>query len=105
MNDKFNLYAARRVFASNKRIKGESNRRLLRTTITNETYDALERAVPTGPGQYASPVVEVGIRMILAAVGEIPTRDVARELFQICNENEVVRQNLVEFFLDLDTIN
>jgi len=80
----FNLFILRRLFNLEnigRGTVGERSRFEMHPTITWATYYALTRAVPTGRGQYGSPVLELGLRLLLAlSTGSIKLPTIAEEL-------------------------
>jgi hypothetical protein len=79
----FNLYVLRRL--NNKAEGGRGaagvvHRERLHTTITPLTMYALGQAVPMKKGGYGAPVVELGIRFLMAMVGLIDVNKVGEEL-------------------------
>lgn len=81
-NSSFNLWGLKRLYKVNNKgngIPGEKRRVHFHTSITPLTYQVLGDSIQLGKGSYASPLVELSIRIVLAMVGRIPILTVAQE--------------------------
>jgi len=58
----------RRIYGRSK--KGESNRRVIKITITPETMNLIEDHVEIGKGKYGSSLFELSARLMLALIGD-----------------------------------
>ncbi len=79
----FNLYVLRRLNNKDEGGRGATGvvrRERLHTTITPLTMYALSLAVPMKKGGYGAPVVELGIRFLMAMVGLMDVNKVGEEL-------------------------
>ena len=67
MQPHFDTHHLRRIFneGTGRGRTGESNRLRKNITITPDTWERFSDVVRTGPGQYGSPVIELGILVIL----------------------------------------
>lgn len=82
--DAFNRIALRRLYNKGNVGRGQegvTSRASLHTTITYGTFVALGNVIPLKKGGYAAPVVELGIRLILALVGSAKVETVGEEFF------------------------
>jgi hypothetical protein len=83
--EKLNKFVLRRLYNKGNIGRGEegvSRRKEFKITLTPNTYLALSKLIPVGPGQYGSPVMELSLRMMLASMGSLGTEDYNR----VCEE-------------------
>jgi hypothetical protein len=102
----FNLYVLRRLNNKDEEGRGAAgriHRERLHTTITPLTMYALSTAVPMKKGGYGAPVVELGIRFLMAMIGLMDVKKVGEELaLAILDQQKLVShmEELVIFLRD-----
>lgn len=98
-SDDFVLYAFRRLYNPSNQgrgVEGETHRKTLKVSLTFQTQAALRQSVPTGPGQYASPFVELSIRILLSLVGRLSLDKISEELALSVTDRQQAVKNLRE---------
>jgi hypothetical protein len=95
-SDQFSVYVLRRLYnkGSGRGSTGVVRRYEMKPTITFETRDALEQTVPTGPGKYGSPVMELALRLLLCLVGKFSIDYIAPELVYAVTDRHKLVANL-----------
>ncbi len=100
----FNLYVLRRLNNRDEGGRGAAgtiHRERLHTTITPLTMYALSQAVPMKKGGYGAPVVELGIRFLMAMIGLLDLKKVGEELALAVMDRQKLISRLEELVLFL----